>query len=133
MMDFKRICAGSDTVIFIVGKDTDLCTTMLDLLRAPGMLSPSAAAVFETGWSIYEKQYAADGGAFGALIHRWLKKRGPVLAMGHADQVPIITRMLILKARSITRRDLTPTFADRIFEAAATAVSAELSATEGNA
>jgi hypothetical protein len=131
--ELARLYARSDTAIFIVGHDTELCATMLGLLRAPGTLSPSAAALFENIWGIYKNYYARGGAAFGALVHSRMKARGPVTGMCGADQVAKMTEILSLKARSITRADLTPIFVDHIFETAAASAAAELSATKGSA
>ncbi len=134
-IDYERICkdAGADTLIFIVRADSPLCEEMLKMLRTPGALSSSAANTFEGTWRIYRSLYANNGGVFGVLIHRWLRARGPVVAMGENSQVESITKILTLKAREVTRGTATPLVADSEFEATAFAVVAQLSTVEGHA
>lgn len=128
---FERLCAGCDTAIFITRYDSGLCAELLAMIRAPGMLSASAAAVFESAWRIYLSRYATAGGPIGVLVHHQMRRCGPVLAMGEPTAVARITELLILKARALTRSNLTPLIIDAEFDTTARSVAAELSAAEG--
>lgn len=130
-MDFARLCADCDTVILITRHDSELCAELLSMIRAPGRLSSNAAAIFEAAWRLYLSRYAVVGGPIGVLIHRQMRKRGPVLAMGKSTEVRRIAEMLTLKARTITRSASTPLIVDAVFETTARSVAAELSATLG--
>jgi hypothetical protein len=103
------------------------------VIRAPGRLSPAAIDVFESAWGMYLSRYATGGGPIGVLLHRGMRKRGPVIAMGESTEVSRITELLTLKARAISRSDLTPLIVDTVFETTARAVAAELSASLGSA
>ena len=133
--DVKRLCIEdrSNTLIFIVTPGTNLCAQLLGLLRDQDMLELNAAARFESGWAMYLKQYAAGGGAFGALLCPQMKKLGPIVAMGGPYLLADLTRALILRARELSRGSLTPLFFERAFETIVKAVSAELQTSGGAA
>jgi hypothetical protein len=132
--EVKRLCADgrTDTLIFIVSRNTNLCAQLLGVLRSPDILETSGAARFELGWSLYEKQYAGAGGVFGALLCRGMKKNGPIMLMGEADQLAFIAKTLSLRARELTRGTLTPIYFERAFEATVHTVTAEISLQEGH-
>ncbi len=133
MKGLNRHIENADAAIFIVGHNTPRCAQMLRCVRSACTLHERAAASFEAGWSLYQDHYAKDGGAFGVLIHSRLRERGPVMAMGLASEVARVASVLSLKAREISRRDLTPLAVDDIFLATVRAVVAELSHTVGHA
>jgi hypothetical protein len=128
----NRHFENADTAIMIVTAGSPLCESMLKIMRSPGTLSSSASRTFEAAWGLYVRQYAPEGGVFGALIHGRLRAVGPVMIFGLNTEAARIARFLSLKAREITHTSLTPVMTDPAFESTVSAVVAELTHAEGS-
>jgi hypothetical protein len=131
--DVMRLCADSNTAIFIVTKGTILCDSLLRLLKEPDRMGDLARQRFDLGWQLYEERYAGAGGVFGILIHADLKNQPTIIAAGLATQAAEITKFLSVRARQIMRGEFTPIKYDLAFEEAVNIAVAGLSPSEGNA
>jgi hypothetical protein len=129
-----RICAKNhaDSVIVVLKSDTLLSEAILGYMRGAAELEPPALERFELGWAMYLERFAPDG-AFGMLLCPGMRKKGPIMTMGRADQAGDVVKFLSHRAHQISKAPLAAIRYELVFQAAVLAAVAESTETQGSA